>query len=197
MPDKPVGGEADYPLERPGFFEEVAGARDQRHLLLATELAKCRLVHGDDVNVKATDNQQCWRGHRLKKTGGKIRSPAARNDRRDAFAELCCRYKGGCGAGAGAEVSDRPRLGIHGSYNRVCRQKQSPGKTRYVEHIRSVFRFLHGQKIEQERSHAMAVEALGNRSIARAETAAAASMREYHDTPAVAGQNEIAGEAEG
>src|SRR5262249_50271810 len=93
-------------------------------------------------------------------------------------------------SGARAEQSKRRPVCLQFSIEPAYRINKSRRQQGDIEHIRPIPFFFQSQKIEQQSAKSLGVQSLGDRRIARAETAGPAAMRERNDRTRVAGKSQ-------
>jgi hypothetical protein len=182
-------------IQRSGFLEQMRGARDDLQLLSSLQPRKRLLVQPNDDLVESTDHQQRRRANLLEELFGQIRPTASRHhgvhDRRP--------FRGSNQRGGRpCTRSEEPGWQRRCEWVRVCpvdRANQTIGEQWNVESkfgcgsIDAIF--VDSEEIQQKCSHAAMVEHIGDRAIARAVSAAAAPMRENHESARIIWDSEI------
>jgi len=164
-------------FERARLLEQMAGALDDDQLLRRAQPAIGHPVQLDDLRVEAADDQQGRRGDVRQRIAGEIGAAAARHDRLRRARHRRCR-QGRSGAGAGPERADRQVRGLRRRDGPVGGEVEAGGEQRDVEDVGAVALFGRGQKVEQQGREPRIAQCRGYPIVARAQSAAAAAMRE-------------------
>lgn len=161
-------GMIDYRFQSAWLREKMAGARDNFQGFRPAQPGERLLIEFDDDIIRPADDQKCRRINPIEDIARKIRASAARDDRTHAAAEPRGRDKRSRRSRARAEEAEaqcpRERLAA----NPIDGIDDPSGQERYIEDIGPVRFLFRSQKIDQERRHALGVESLGNRHVARA-----------------------------
>src|SRR6185437_12700149 len=144
---EPAAREVGDRVERSRFLEQMGGTGHDSELVFAPQLGLRGAVEFDHGVVEAADDEQ-GRGTDLREPGGgKIRPPAARGDGRGGRCRICGGVKGGCGAGAGAEVAQKAWDAGHGAQF-AGDVEQTAGEQADIEHLAPLPFLLGSEQVE-------------------------------------------------
>src|SRR6185312_1576625 len=188
-----------YLLQRTRFLEQMAGPRDDFEFFLAGQLLQSALVELDDDVVVAADDQKNRGFDACEGVAGEIRAAAAGDDGADALPARSSGDERGSGARAGAEVADSNIAGFGIGLKPIgCAEETfSQESDIEAEICRDLVHalLLRREQIDEKCGEACALEHMGHVTVARAEAAAAAAVREENDTRRSGRNGEITGES--
>ena len=168
---EPASGQIHHLLQRPGLFEQVAGARHKLHGLVAGQRRERAPVQADDGFVRPAYDEQGRRRDPSQRRCGEIRPAAAGDNSPDAIAQPGRRRQRRGRPGAGAEEAERKVGEIGLLLDPGRRQQKTVSEKVDVEDLAAVLGFLLAQQVEQQGGEAAAVQVIGDRAIAWAEPA--------------------------
>src|SRR5215831_14210050 len=176
---EPADRQVGHLVEGSGFLEQVARAGHHPDLAGARQPAAGHLVPLGDPGVAAADDQQHRRADLLECRPGQVRAAAAGDHGADTPGARRGRGQGGGRSGASPKQPQRQACGLRG-VKPVDRAGQPPGEQADVEPERGGLRvgpFLTGgQQVQQQRAEPCAVQAGGDRAVARALPGASAAV---------------------
>jgi hypothetical protein len=172
---EPAKSELRDPVECAGLFEQVGRARNDRDLVLATELLRRGVIQREHLPVVPTDDEQRRRFHKPKARAGQVRAATARDDCAHNVWEACGRPEGRRRSGACAEVAQRELSCLGSSEHPAGRGGEPAPEQPDLEDVDAVDRLLRSEEIEPQRAQAGAFERPGNGNVpwARVPTPAA------------------------
>jgi ABC-2 type transporter len=183
---EPVPGQPGYLFKGAWFGEEVRGARDDLQACLARQLAQCFPVELDDHGVPCPGDQQGRLVDRPQVRACEVGAATAGDDRCYRAGPLGGRHQRGRGARAGAEQPDR-----QASRGPVVQHPVGQGGQPRREQVdvepepagpRVQLLFPGGEQVGQDGGQAGGLQFVGHVAIAWAVPAAAAAVREQHDS---------------
>src|SRR6266853_2256846 len=182
----PLCSVIDNRLQRSRLREEMARTRNDLQRRRAFQAGQRPLVEFDHAIINATHDQESRRANLIQRLLRKIGTPAARDDGADATSQPGGRDERSRRAGTRAEQSERwpvcLKFSIEPAYG-VNKSRRQQGDVKYIRPIAFLFQ---SQEIEQQSAKSPGIQSLGDRNIARAETAGTAAMRERNDGARVA-----------
>lgn len=180
MTSEPCARELDDPFEGSGLLEQMRRARHDFEPLLAPQVRQGRPIHLDDRQVQVADDEQGRRSDFVQRSDGQIRSPAAGDDGTDLDLAAGGGDQRGAGTGACTEIAGLQIPKPLVPQKLIRRPEEPVGQKFDIEHLAAVLSFGRRQQVEQKGAEPDLAQSFGHEIVARAETAAAAAVREKH-----------------
>ncbi len=181
MPQEPGTRHSHHGFQRARLFEQMACIGNDVQAALAPQLGVGGPVQSQYIDIPAAHDEQRCGGNPTQRVAGEIRASAAADDGPHVPAGRRVDQRSSRPS-AGTEEAARQSAG-DGALRRPIRGRAEPfGEQRNIEHLRSLRRFALGEKVEQQRSEPGALQRLRGESVARAEPARVAAMREQDNT---------------
>ncbi|VFU16561.1 protein of unknown function (plasmid) [Methylocella tundrae] len=139
------------------------------------------MIQFENDIIIASNDQQCRRAHQFERGVSKIGAPAPRYDGLDPVAEPRGRDESRGGSGAGAEQAKRQPAERGVLIDPMDRVYQTISQQPNIEHVTAIDLLVGHEKVKQKGPEACVIQCGGDRCVARAETAGAASMRKYDE----------------
>jgi hypothetical protein len=152
-------------------------------------------VEPDDDGVRAPDDQQRGLAHSVQVPPGQVRAPATGHDRLDGPGSFRRGHQRRGGTGTRAEQPDPQARGPFVRRSPAGQSRHPGGKQADVESQlrgRGVALFFRGgEQVRQHGRQARVLQLRGDVAVARAATAAAATVREHHHATGLPGHRQI------
>lgn len=177
---EPCSRKLDHLIEGTHFFEKMRGARHDLKRLLGTKFSKRGAVQRKHLCVGTADNQQRRAYDTCEPSPREIWTSAAGDDCGHLAGVYGGRHESGSRSGTRSEKTDGQIFDICSLSNPPERSGHPATEQGDVKHVGAVARFLLGQKVETQRREALLTQRGRDGTIARAQTAASAAMREDH-----------------
>src|SRR5258707_8129475 len=182
MACKPPRSVIDNRLQRSRLREEMARTRNDLQRRRASQAGQCPLVEFDHTIIHAAHDQESRRANLIQRLIRKIGTPAARDAGANATFQPGGRDERSRRSGTRAEQSERRPSCLKISIEPADGINKSRRQQGDVKHIRPVTFLFQSQEIEQQSAKSPGTQSLGDRHVARAETAGTAAMRKRNDS---------------